>query len=474
MNIAKYELKQAMSAVKHIHFVGVGGVGMSGIAELFANLGFKVSGSDQKQSLVTDRLQGAGLTVQIGHSAENVNGADVVVVSTAISEDNPEKVAALKLGIMLIRRAEMLAELMRFKYGIAVSGTHGKTTTTSLIASVLTEGGVDPTYVIGGKLMSSAVNAKLGEGKYLVAEADESDASFLHLNPMLSIVTNIDEDHMDTYDGSVEKLHSTFVDFIHNLPFYGKVIACVDDPGVRMVLPRIHRQVVSYGIEHEADVRAVQLRSEGEFTHFTVQRHHKDNLEVTLHMPGQHNVLNALAAIATATELGVDDQSIAYALKTFDGIGRRFQQYGDFLVGENTVKMVDDYGHHPREVAATIKAARLCCPEKRLFLVFQPHRYSRTRDLFDDFVQVLSAVDSLVLLEVYAAGEEKIVGACARSLSKAIRTRGEIEPVVVDTVAEVIPLLDTMVQDHDLLLLSGAGDVGSLAPSLAKKWEPQS
>lgn len=471
MSVYKSELKLAMQRVKQIHFVGVGGVGMSGIAELFANLGFSVTGSDQKESLVTNRLVESGIKVFIGHFADNVNGADVVVTSTAIEDSNPEKIAALKQGITIIRRAEMLAELMRFKFGIAVAGTHGKTTTTSLVASILTEGGFDPTYVIGGKLISSAVNAKLGSGRYLVAEADESDASFVHLSPMMSIITNVDEDHMETYNGSVDKLHQTFIEFVHNLPFYGQVIVCIDDTGVQNILPKLSRHIISYGFSKDADIRAHSLSYSGGITNFKVDRVGHTSLNLSLNMPGEHNVLNSLAAIAVATDLGVDDESISGALKIFKGVGRRFQQYGDFMINNKTVKVIDDYGHHPSEIFATIKAARGCCDKQRLVFVFQPHRYSRTLDLFDDFVQALNTVDILILLEVYPAGEEKIDGSDSRSLAKAIRVRGVVEPIVIDSPNEVIELLESIVKDNDLVLLSGAGDIGSVAPKIESMWE---
>ncbi len=471
MSLSKHELNQAMMRIRKIHFVGIGGIGMSGIAEIFHNLGFVVSGSDMRESETTHRLQDLGIKVFIGHAAKNVEDADVVVASTAISKVNPEIEQALVDNLPVIRRAEMLAELMRFRFGIAIAGTHGKTTTTSLLASVLTTGGLDPTYVIGGKLASSASNAKLGSGKYLVAEADESDASFVHLNPMMAVVTNIDQDHMETYEGEVGKLHATFISFLHNLPFYGLVIICIDDAGVKAIVDQISRPILTYGFDASADIRAIDLEQTSAITSFKVLRHDKDPLEIKLNLPGEHNVLNALAAIAVATELGVDDASIAGSLSSFAGIGRRFQRYGKFKLDNKKIEVVDDYGHHPRELAATVAAAHKYKTDGRLVLVFQPHRYTRTRDLFDDFVKVLSEVDMLVLLEVYSAGEDKIKGADARSLLRAIRTRGKIEPIFVDKPEELFELLPGIVQDEDLILLSGAGSVGTVAPGIVARWE---
>jgi len=471
MNMSRHELSQAMARIKTMHFVGIGGVGMSGIAEIFNNLGFGVSGSDIAESDTTNRLQELGIKIYSSHNTENVAAVDVVVVSTAIDNENPEVKYANEHGIPVIRRAEMLAELMRFRFGVAVAGTHGKTTTTSLLASILTVGGLDPTYVIGGKLASSASNAKLGSGKYLVAEADESDASFMHLKPMLAVVTNIDEDHMETYDGDVEKLYRTFIAFLHNLPFYGLAVVCIDDPGVKAILNQISRPVLTYGFESGADIRASSLQQSGRITSFTVTIKDKESFALSLNLPGEHNVLNALAAIAVARELGVDSNSIIGSLKSFSGIGRRFQSYGKYNPRGMRVEVIDDYGHHPRELAATLAAARKYQQGARLVLVFQPHRYTRTRDLFEDFVTVLSATDVLVLLEVYSAGEKKIQGASGRSLSKAIRARGMVEPVFVENIDSLYELLPDIIQDQDLLLLSGAGNISQVAPTLATNWE---
>lgn len=472
MNASKHELSQAMMRIKKIHFVGIGGIGMSGIAEIFHNLGFVVSGSDMQESDTVDRLQHLGITVFLGHAASNIEAVDVVVASTAIAKANPEVEHAISQNLPVIRRAEMLAELMRFRFGIAIAGTHGKTTATSLLANMLTEGGLDPTYVIGGKLASSASNAKLGEGRYLVAEADESDASFIHLKPMMAVVTNVDQDHMETYEGDIEKLYATFISFLHNLPFYGLAIVCIDDDGVKEIINKISRPVLTYGFDEEADVRAIDLAQSGAVTSFSVLRKDQAPLTVQLNLPGEHNVLNALAAVAVATELGIDDVSIAGSLRSFAGIARRFQQYGRFKLADKKIEVVDDYGHHPRELAATLSAARQYQTNKgRLVLVFQPHRYTRTRDLFDDFVTVLSEVDMLVLLEVYPAGEDEIQGADARSLLRAIRTRGKIEPVFVGQPDELFELLPNIVQDEDLVLLSGAGSVGKVAPGIATRWE---
>ncbi|MEB4592096.1 UDP-N-acetylmuramate--L-alanine ligase [Candidatus Thiothrix sp. Deng01] len=461
----------ARKRINRLHFIGIGGAGMGGIAEVVANLGYSVSGSDVAESAMTRRLQSLGVTVYKGHKAEQAEGADVIVVSTAIDNSNPEIIAAREQRIPIVRRAEMLAELMRFRQGIAVAGTHGKTTTTSLTTSLLVEGGMDPTYVIGGKLNSSASNSKLGTGEYLVAEADESDASFLYLQPMIAVVTNIDEDHMSTYGGDFAKLKQTFVEFLHHLPFYGLAVLCVDDEYVREILPEVSRPVVTYGFGDDADLQAVEMRFAGTQSHFTVRRHRgKAPLAITLNLPGRHNVLNALAAIAIATELDVPDQAIVDGLRKFDGVGRRFQQYGDiaFAVGKKAT-LVDDYGHHPREMKATLDAVRNAWPTRRLVQVFQPHRYTRTRDLFEDFAQVLSETDVLVLMDVYPASEQPIPGADGRALARAIRIRGKVDPIFVTDVEDVPGVLKHVLQDGDIILTQGAGSVGGLAASLPEK-----
>ncbi len=463
-----------MGRIRRIHFVGIGGVGMGGIAEVMLNLGYQVSGSDLQDNAVTRRLAGLGATLHRGHAAEHVAGADVVVTSTAVQADNPEVVAAHAQRIPVVPRAEMLAELMRFRYGIAVAGTHGKTTTTSLIASVLAEGGADPTFVIGGRLNSAGTHARLGGGRYLVAEADESDASFMHLQPMMAVVTNIDADHMATYGGDFSRLRRTFIEFLHHLPFYGQAILCLDDPEVRNILPEVTRPVTTYGLDPEADVHAMDLRQSGSQTRFRVGRSDQaDWLDITLNLPGEHNVLNALAAIAVAHEIGVEDAAIQQALENFQGIGRRFQIYGEYRIPAGTVLHIDDYGHHPREVAATIEAIRQGWPGRRLVVAFQPHRYSRTRDLFEDFTRVLSDVDGLVLLEVYPAGEAPVPGADSRSLARAIRTRGQVEPVFVEDIAELPATLQGVLQDGDILLTLGAGSIGAAAGQLQSQLEAQ-
>jgi len=459
-----------MGRIKNIHFVGIGGVGMSGIAEVLLNLGYKVSGSDLAQNLVTMRLQEMGASIHIGHAANNIKDADVVVVSSAVRQDNPEVVAAHAQRIPVVPRAEMLAELMRFRFGIAVAGTHGKTTTTSLIASVLAEGGVDPTFVIGGKLNSAGSNARLGSGHYLVAEADESDASFMHLQPMMAVVTNIDADHMETYGGDFEQLKQTFVEFLHHLPFYGLAVLCLDDPTVASIIDKITRPVITYGVSEKADIRATEIQRSAFQTHFKVSRRDKpDWLHITLNMPGHHNVLNALAVIAVAHEIGVDDQAIMKAFAEFQGIGRRFQRYDDIPVANGVVMHIDDYGHHPREAAAVIEAIRGGWPDRRLVLVFQPHRYTRTRDLFEDFCMVLSEVDALVLVDVYPAGEAPIAGADGRTLARAIRNRGMVDPVFVETVDQIPQALHAILQDGDILLTLGAGNIGAIAPQLKQR-----
>lgn len=456
-----------MRRINHIHFVGIGGVGMSGIAEVLHNLGYAVSGSDLRDSAVTRRLRELGMTVQIGHAETNISGADVVVTSSAVVSDNPEVQAAHAARIPVVRRAEMLAELMRFRYGIAMAGTHGKTTTTSLVASVLAEGGLDPTFVIGGRLNSAGSNARLGVGQYLVAEADESDASFLHLQPMMAVVTNIDADHLSTYGGDFSRLRATFLEFLQHLPFYGLALLCVDDPVVAELVPEVSRPVQTYGIDAEnADLRATQLKQDGQYTQFTVQRPEGEPLPITLNLPGRHNVLNALAAIGIAQELGVEDAAIQRALANFQGVGRRFQTYGEIETAAGPVLLVDDYGHHPREIAAIINAAQAGWPDRRLVVAFQPHRYTRTHELLDDFAEVLSGVDALVLTEVYAAGEQPIPGADGRALARALRSRGKVEPVFVSRSQDLPDALRGVLHEGDLLITLGAGDIGQVAAQL--------
>jgi UDP-N-acetylmuramate--alanine ligase len=458
---------QGMGRVRHVHFIGIGGAGMSGIAEVLHNLGYQVSGSDMRESTVTRRLAALGIRVDVGHAAAHVADCDAVVVSTAIKADNPELLIARERRIPVVPRAEMLAELMRFRFGIGVAGTHGKTTTTSLIASLLAEGGLDPTFVIGGLLNSAASHAQLGAGHYLVAEADESDASFLYLQPSMAVVTNIDADHLSTYEGDFERLRQTFVEFLHHLPFYGLAVLCLDDPDIRSILPEIARPVITYGIDAAADVHATDVRQDGARTHFTVHRREQgDALSITLNLPGRHNVQNALAAIAVATELGVSDAHIRRALAEFQGIGRRFQIAGEIATAKGKVLLIDDYGHHPRELAPTIAAARAGWPGRRLVVVFQPHRYTRTRDLFDDFAQVLSEVDVLVLCEVYAAGEAPIAGADGRALARNIRARGQVDPVFVDELDTLPAVLGDLLADGDVLLTLGAGDIGAASQRL--------
>jgi len=458
-----------MRRIKRIHFVGIGGVGMCGIAEVLLNQGYDISGSDIRVSPVTQRLADLGAQIFIGHQEANVRGAHVVVVSTAVTEENPELMAARAHRIPVVQRAQMLAELMRYRHGIAVAGTHGKTTTTSLVASILAAGGLDPTFVIGGKLTSSGSNAKLGASAYLVAEADESDASFLHLQPLTSIVTNIDADHMETYEGDFNRVKQTFVEFLHNLPFYGLAIVCVDDPVIWEILPQVSRPLMTYGFDQNADVKAINLHQQGMITSFTVCRQGRENLDIALNMPGRHNVQNALAAIAVATDLDVADEHIVNGLNGFSGVGRRFQVLGDYPAKQGIATLVDDYGHHPREVAATIDAIREGWPGRRLVMVYQPHRYSRTRDLYEDFVDVLSRVDVLVLLDIYPAGEEPINGADGPSLCDSIRLRGQVDPVFVERGAAVAPILEKILHDGDLLLTQGAGDIGQISQALLEK-----
>ncbi len=456
-----------MRRIHCVHFIGIGGSGMSGIAEVMLSLGYKVQGSDLKANKQTKRLEEQGATVFIGHAEGNIRDADAVVVSSAVDETNPEVAAAREQLMPVVQRAEMLAELMRFRYSIAVAGTHGKTTTTSLVASVLAEGGLDPTFVIGGRLKSADANARLGQGEYLVAEADESDASFVHLKPMLAVVTNIDADHMSTYDGDIEKLRAGFVEFLHNLPFYGLAVVCGDDPGVRAIVGNIGRAVVTYGLDDEVDLRAENVEFDAGLTRFDVIRgSDKPPLNVSLRLPGIHNVRNALAAIAVAQELQIGDDAVVTALAQFEGIDRRFQNLGEVDTAAGKVMLIDDYGHHPTEVAATLAAARTGWPGKRVVLVFQPHRYTRTRDLMDDFAQVLSEADVLVLLDVYAAGEAPITGADGRAIARAVRSRGSVEPVFVESLDELQPVLVDVLEDGDLVLTMGAGDIGAYAAGL--------
>ena len=455
-----------MGFVRRIHFVGIGGVGMNGIAQVLLNLGYEVSGSDIRKNAATGKLEEAGAKIFIGHAAENIENTDAIVVSTAINKQNPELMAAQEKRIPVVRRAEMLAELMRFRYGIAVAGTHGKTTTTSLIASVLTVAGLDPTYVIGGRLNAAGTYAHLGESDYLVAEADESDASFLHLLPMLSVVTNIDADHMQTYDGDFNRLKQTFIEFLHNLPFYGLAVMCIDDENIRALLSEVGRQVTTYGLSQDADIRAINIQQNGFKTAFDILIEGQKPIAVSLNMPGRHNVLNALAAVAVALELGVEQEKICQALNDFGGVDRRFQVKGDCEIEGRKFMLIDDYGHHPNELQATIDAFRAGWPEKRLLLAFQPHRYSRTQEQFEDFVKVLSQVDALIVSEVYPAGELPIAGADGRSLVQAIRARGQVEPVFIDQIAELPDLLPSMLQQDDALLIAGAGDIGAMANRL--------
>jgi UDP-N-acetylmuramate--alanine ligase len=455
--------------VKNIHFVGIGGSGMSGIAEVMSNLGFGISGSDLADNATTRRLAGLGIRISTGHAGEHVLGADAVVVSTAVKEDNPEVIAARERKVPVVPRAQMLAELMRFKQGIAVAGTHGKTTTTSLVASILAEGGMDPTFVIGGRLNAAGANARLGSGDFLVAEADESDASFLMLSPVISIVTNIDADHMETYGHDFGRLKQAFVDFLKRLPFYGVAVLCADDANVREIMPQVAKQIVSYGIDPTANVRAENIVACDGRMQFDCVRVNGSvsRFAVSLNLPGMHNVLNALAAIAVASELGVTDAAIIKALADFKGVGRRFQRYGEVPIpGGGQFTLVDDYGHHPVEMRATIAAARGAFPGRRLMLAFQPHRYTRTRDCFEDFVRVLNSVDALVLSEVYAAGEPAIVAADGRSLARALRVAGKIEPVFVEDIADMPQSILDVARDGDVVITMGAGSVGGIPGKL--------
>ena len=455
-----------MRRIHRIHFVGIGGVGMGGIAEVLVNLGYQVQGSDLREGAVTNRLAELGARIVIGHHPDNLQDADVVVVSSAVAADNPEVEAARNRRLPVVQRAEMLAELMRFRYGIAVAGTHGKTTTTSLIASVLAEGGEDPTFVIGGQLNSVGSNARLGAGKYLVAEADESDASFMHLQPILAVVTNIDRDHLETYGGDFRRLRRNFLAFLQNLPFYGLAVVCADDKNVKTIIPRISRSVLTYGFSDGADVRGVGLSHEGMTSKFRVLRPGSEPLDVTLNLPGAHNAQNALAAIAIAHELDVPDGAVQDALANFSGIGRRLQVLGEVDTKAGRVTLVDDYGHHPTELAATLDALRKSWPTRRLVLAFQPHRYTRTRDLLDDFAKVLSEPDALLLTEVYAAGEAPITGADGRAIARAVRSRGQVEPVFVSDVENLATALSRVIRDGDLVVTMGAGSIGAVAAAL--------
>ncbi|TSE35729.1 UDP-N-acetylmuramate--L-alanine ligase [Tepidimonas charontis] len=453
-------------AIRHIHFVGIGGAGMSGIAEVLLTLGYTVSGSDLGESAATRRLRQLGARIAIGHDAAHIAGADCLVVSTAVRPDNPEVQAAHARGLPVVPRAVMLAELMRMKKGIAIAGTHGKTTTTSLVASVLAAAGLDPTFVIGGRLNSAGSHARLGQGEYIVVEADESDASFLNLLPVMAVVTNIDADHMDTYGHDFGRLQQAFVDFLHRMPFYGAAVLCIDDPQLRALRPRVQRPVTPYGLDEDAEVRALDVRAVGTQMHFRVQRRNGvalPDLEVVLNLPGLHNVRNALAAIAVAAELGVPDAAVLQALAEFKGVGRRFQRYGEVpLPAGGHATLIDDYGHHPAEMAATMAAARGAFPGRRLVLAFQPHRYSRTRDCFEDFVKVLGQADAVLLTDVYAAGEAPIVAADGRSLARALRVAGRVEPLFVDDVAELPAALLASARDGDVLLCMGAGSIGTV------------
>jgi UDP-N-acetylmuramate--alanine ligase len=460
-------------AVKHIHFVGVGGSGMSGIAEILHNLGYVVSGSDQADGSVTKRLASLGIRIAIGHDATHIAGAEAVVTSTAVKGDNPEVIAARAKRIPVVPRAVMLAELMRLKQGIAIAGTHGKTTTTSLVTSALAEAGVDPTFVIGGRLNAAGANSALGRGDYIVVEADESDASFLNLTPVMAVVTNIDADHMDTYGHDFAKLKAAFVDFIHRMPFYGAAILCSDDPGVRSIMPMVSRPVVSYGFGDDAMVRAVDVRAEAGAMRFTCQRRNgvaMPDLDVTLALPGRHNVLNALATIAVVTELELPDEAALRGLAGFRGVGRRFQRFGEVQAGGGgRFTLIDDYGHHPVEMAATLEAARGAFPGRRLVLAFQPHRYTRTRDCFEDFVKVLGTADHVLLAEVYAAGEAPIVAADGRSLARALRVAGHVDPVFVDAVADMPQAIAEQARDGDVVITMGAGSIGGVAAQVVEK-----
>ena len=459
-----------MRRVKQIHFIGIGGAGMCGIAEILLNEGYHISGSDIAESAVTQRLACAGAKVFIGHKAENITGASVVVISSAIRDDNPEVVAAKEARIPVIQRAQMLAELMRFRHGIAVAGTHGKTTTTAMVSMIYAEAGLDPTFVNGGLVKSVGTNAHLGRSRYLIAEADESDASFLHLQPMISIVTNIEPDHMDTYHGDFDEMKQTYVNFLHNLPFYGLAVLCADDADLMSLVPQVGRQVITYGFSENADYRIEDYQQTGFQGHYTVICPSGERIDVLLNVPGRHNALNATAALAVAKEEGIKNEAILAALADFQGAGRRFDQLGQFIRPNGKVMLVDDYGHHPTEVGVTIQAARQGWENKRIVMIFQPHRYSRTRDLFDDFVQVLSQVDALIMLDVYPAGEAPIVGADSKALCRSIRNLGKVDPILVSDTTQLGDVLDQIIQDGDLILAQGAGSVSKLSRQLVERW----
>jgi UDP-N-acetylmuramate--alanine ligase len=462
-------MSDRMGRIQRIHLVGIGGVGMSGIAEVLISLGYDVQGSDISVNAITERLVSLGAEIFSSHNAHNLQNADVVVVSSAIPESNPEVVEAARCRVPVVQRAEMLSELMRFRYGIAVAGTHGKTTTTSLVASVLSEAGVDPTFVVGGRLVSADANARLGSGRYLVAEADESDASFLHLQPMIAVVTNIDADHLTSYEGDLRRLKQGFSEFLRNLPFYGLAVMCTDDANTREIIASLGRRVVTYGFSEDADIQARNACAVGLGTSFEVYRSDCEPLELTLKLPGRHNVLNALAAVAVAGELNIDDRAILVAFEKFLGIDRRFQVLGSVTTPNGMVTFVDDYGHHPTEIAATLAATREIWPERRIVVVFQPHRYTRTHELFDDFAQVLAKVDALLLTEIYPAGEEPIAGVDGRSLSRAVRARGSVEPIFVEDLEILAATLAEVIRDGDVVLTLGAGSIGAIARTLPKR-----
>ncbi len=461
-----------MKRFKRIHFVGIGGAGMGGIAEVLLNEGYEISGSDLQENAMVRHLSQLGAKIFThGQTAENIEGANVIVRSTAVADNNPELVAARNARIPIVPRAQMLAELMRFRYGIAVAGTHGKTTTTSLIASVLAEAGLDPTFIIGGLLNRAGSNAHLGAGQFLVAEADESDASFLYLKPIMAVVTNIDADHMETYGGDFSKLKQTFIEFLHHLPFYGLAVLCLDDPNIKECLPNISRPILTYGFDKSADIYATDYRQEGLKTFFTVYRRNLSSLNIELNLGGRHNALNALACIAIATELDVGDRFITKALAEFSGVGRRLQIFGEISIQQKQILVIDDYGHHPREIATTVEAIKTAWPNRRLIMAYQPHRYTRTRDLFEDFTNVLSNVDMLLLLEIYSAGESPIQGINSKALCHAIKQRGLIDPIFVENTACLPTALENIVQPGDLLLLQGAGDIGHVAPRLIATYQ---
>jgi UDP-N-acetylmuramate--alanine ligase len=459
-----------MQKIKNIHFIGIGGSGMNGIAEVLLNLGYNVSGSDLTENASAKRLAKLGAKIFIGHKTENLAHADIVVVSTAIKEDNPELIAAYKQQIPVLPRAQMLAELMRFHQGIAIAGTHGKTTTTSIISSIFIEANFDPTFVIGGVLNGLGANAKLGSGKYFIAEADESDASFLRLQPIMSVVTNIDADHMQTYDNDFTKLRAAFISFLQNLPFYGLAIVCNEDPVIRELLPKIGRPTITYGFTEDCDIWAENCTQQGMTCGFTVHRKNAPLLNVTLNLPGKHNILNTLAAIAVATECDIPDSAILTALANFKGVGRRLQFYGDLQIDNKKVAVFDDYGHHPNEIKATLKAMQEAWPQKRIVLAFQPHRYTRVQSLFDDFAEVLSSADLLLLLEIYSAGEKPLSGISGRALANNIRKRGKTDPVFIESTSDLIEMLPNVLHDNDVLILQGAGNIGAVAGQLREKY----